>query len=448
MWRAIVKPGARSYRSLLLMLFVPLLVEIEAATALAIESRVAASLDPVGPVWVGERVTLRVDLKTEGLSFRGQRIRLPEIPGALLLEDSVTTVMLSEEIEGETWQVLRYEYPVFLQRSGRVEIPPVEVEFSAVAGFGSEPESFRSKTPRLSLSARAPEGVTDLGGIVTTSRFSVRVDLEPDSVGLRVGDALTRKIVRQAVDVTGMAFAPLPVADVPGIAVYDKSPEIAETRNRGEMTGSRTDTTTYVLQQPGRFVIPGFELQWWNPETRVLRSESVPALEIEVEANPLLSGGAEKADAALSTIRRRPGLVAAIGLGAIASGLWLRKRVPELKLWVEHWQAARREGEPARYRALLRACRSNEPALAYNALMHWRAGREEPAAGWLEEGSFALEIERVQGALIRGDSSWVGRPLAVAVRQARRDQRRMRESVARRKLVALNPEGSEPRSAT
>jgi hypothetical protein len=429
------------------MLFVPLLVEIEAATALAIESRVAASLDPVGPVWVGERVTLRVDLKTEGLSFRGQRIRLPEIPGALLLEDSVTTVMLSEQIEGETWQVLRYEYPIFLQRSGRVEIPPLEVEFSAMAGFGSEPESFRSKTPRLSLSARVPEGVANLRGLVTTSRFSVRVDLEPDPVGLRVGDALTRKIVRQAVDVTGMAFVPLPVADLPGIAVYDRSPEIAETRNRGEMTGSRTDSTTYVLQQPGSFVIPGFELQWWNPETRVLRSESVPDLEIEVEANPVLSGGPEKVDAALSTIRRRPGLVAAIGLGAIALVVWLRRRASDLKLRLEHLRAARREGEPARYRALMRACRSNEPALAYNALMNWLNGHAEPEAVGLEEGGFALEVARVQGALIRGDRSWVGRPLAVAVRQARRDRRRRRESVARRKLVALNPDGPESRSA-
>ena len=79
-----------------------------------------------------------------------------------------------------------------MHRRGRVEIPPIEAEFSATEGFGSEPEAFRSKTTRLLPSARAPEGVTEVSRLVTTSRFSVRVELDPDAADLRVGNALTR----------------------------------------------------------------------------------------------------------------------------------------------------------------------------------------------------------------------------------------------------------------
>ena len=93
-----------------------------ALPARALDGRVAASLAPSGSVWIGQKVILRIDLKSDGLSFRDQRIRLPDVPGVLLLEDAVETVKLSESIDGETWQVLRYEYPFFPQRSERLEI--------------------------------------------------------------------------------------------------------------------------------------------------------------------------------------------------------------------------------------------------------------------------------------------------------------------------------------
>jgi hypothetical protein len=62
---------------------------------------------------------------TNGVRFSGQRIRLPEVPGALILEDAVSTVRLTEQIDGEPWQIIRYSYPMFVQREGRVDIKPI-----------------------------------------------------------------------------------------------------------------------------------------------------------------------------------------------------------------------------------------------------------------------------------------------------------------------------------
>jgi hypothetical protein len=423
-----------------------LLVQLGAAPATALEARVESSLEPAGTVWVGERVTLRVDLKTDGLSFRSQRVRLPKIPGALLLEDAATTVKLTEEIDGEPWQVLRYEYPLFLQRVGRTQIESVRVAFEATAGFGTEPRAFDLSTAPVSLTARAPEGVEDVTRLVTTTDFEVRVELDPEpGEEVVVGDALTRRIERRAVDLTGMAFAPLVTAQIPGIASYDKAPRIEERRHRGEMIGTRTDSTTFVFQEPGSYVIPGFELAWWNPQTRQLSKETIPDLEIEVAENPLLRSGGDEVEAAVSRLQRRPGLLAVLGLLAFAIGWGGWRWGPGLARRLRTAWAVRSDSEPARLRALVRACRSNRPALAYNAFVAWQKAHGTLARGAGDGGELAVEVERMQRALVGEESAWTGRALVRALRRTRRANRAHAGSPQSSSLRALNPERPELR---
>jgi hypothetical protein len=415
-------------------------------TAYAVEARVAASLEPSGQVWVGERITLRVDLKTDGLSFRGQRIPLPDVPGALLLEDSVTTVKLSEQVDGETWQVLRYEYPMYLQRSGEARIPSIEIAFSATEGFGTEPRSFRLSTAPLTISARVPGGVKNVRQLVTSSNFTVRSQFDPKpgtSGQLHVGDALTRKIVRSAADLTGMAFAPVVTSDLEGIAVYDRSPEIEESHNRGQMTGTRTDTTVYVLQEPGSFVLPGFEFEWWNPETHRLETKTIPSLEIEVAPNVFLESGGPEAsevlEATSSMFRRHPEFFL-LGMLAFSAMVWaVRKWSPLAVRAFRDRRAAARVAEPARFRKLLRACRSNDPVFVYNALTDWVGIRLEFERRLRASKEFAHERESLQQALVRGDSSWRGSPLAKAARNARRNADRGPRMGTTAALQTLNP---------
>jgi hypothetical protein len=429
----------------LLWLFgVFLLFEVSAARA--IEARVSASLDPGGSIWIGERATLRVDLATDGLSFRNQRTRLPEVPGALILEDAVETVKLSEQIDGETWQILRYEYPVFAQRAGTLRIPEMRVEFAATAGFGTEPRSFRMRTPALSISVRVPPGVGDPTKLVSTSRFSVEVELDPEPSDLHVGDVLTRTITRRAVDVSGMAFAPLAWPELAGIAVYAGAPEVAESGYRGEMIGERVDRATYVFQESGSFVIPGHEFEWWDPGARRLAKASVPDLEIEVAANPIWVRGSASVDDSLSTLRHDPWKAASAAALLIALGATAWRGMPAMVRGIRRRRRERREAEPGRFVELVRACRSNDALRAYNAANRWLAVIEfaEARAGSEE---LASELEALQGAIVGRGPAWKGRPLARAVRRARRMGRSGRGTRQPRMLPALNPSADGPRSA-
>ena len=414
-----------------------------APAARAFEARVAASLKPTGPVWVGQKVLLRIDLKSDAYRFQDQRIRLPDVPGALLLEDAVETVKLSETVDGEVWQILRYEYPLFPQRSERLEIGPVAVEFSVAGGFDSQPESFRLRTEKQVVTARAPAGVTDVSRLVTTSDFTVRFEIDPPPEDLQVGDAVTRRIVRRAEDLTAMAFSPLVTPDLPGIAIYEKAPEIEESRNRGEMIGTRIDTTTFVLQQAGRFVVPGFEFEWWDPERQRLSTERVPELELEVAANPLWSRApaslGEAGAGTLSWIETHPWHAAALGLMTLAVAIALYRMWPGLWLRFTHWHETREDREAARFARLARACRNDDPVDAYNFFRAWTESIAGRGVAALHDETLAREVERVQAALVGQEEGWTGRALIQAARHARRGRGQSPRDARHAALRDLNP---------
>ena len=122
--------------------WLPLLLAglLSVGTAIAQEQRAEVSLGSSAKAapWTGEQVTLDLDLKTPALSFAEVHFNLPEVPGALVLRTDSTTVKLSEQRAGETWQVLRYPITLFPQQAGTVAVPSFEVRFRTQNGFGSE----------------------------------------------------------------------------------------------------------------------------------------------------------------------------------------------------------------------------------------------------------------------------------------------------------------------
>jgi len=254
---------------------------------------------------------------------------------------------------------------------------------------------------------------------------------------------VTRRIVRRAVDLTAMAFAPLVTPELPGIAVYEKPPEIEESRNRGEMVGTRIDTTTFVLQEAGRFVVPGFDLEWWDPERRRLSTERVPDLELVVAENPLWSRAPasleEAGEDARSWIALHPWRAAAIALCLLAVAFGLFKSGPELRRRLARWRERRADREAVRFARLARACRANDPVQAYNAFRSWHEGRAEAGASELRDEALARELARVQAALVGREAGWTGRALIQAARRVRRQPGRVAQASRQPALRDLNP---------
>ena len=282
-------------------------------------------------VWVGEKVDVYLELWTNQLSFGDQFFVLPEVNGGFLMQPDSTTVKLTERRGSESWQGLRYYLSLYLQRAGQVEIPSFEVRFSTRAGFGSDslPHVFQTQT--LSVAARMPPGADSGGLLVSTSSFNLQGGWEPAPseegiVELMTGDALVLELRREAAEVPGMVFAPLPEPVVEGLGVYPDTPSVDDRLNRGQLTGVRSDRITLVCEKPGQYELPEYRFQWWDPVSQRLHEEVIPALKLEVVPNP--AWGASAAAGQRSE-----------GLGLDVRWLWLP--LAALLLWWPVWPMAR-----------------------------------------------------------------------------------------------------------
>jgi hypothetical protein len=273
--------------ALLAMLLGP--VRAPAAEPLRGEVRFTAA--QAEPAWVGQEVELHLELWSDGFSFGDQLFVLPEVPGGFLLQGDSSTVKLSENRSGVAWQGLRYTLLFYPQSAGRLEVPPFDVGFTARAGFGSQPAAFRFRTEPLALEVRRPAGTGPGDLLVTTTGFTLEASWDRDVPAegpllLQAGDALTLEVRRRAADVPGMLFVPLPEPRIAGLGVYAEAPRVDDAVNRGELSGERTDRITFICEKAGRYEIPEWRFQWWDPVQQRLAARVIPALALEVAVNP------------------------------------------------------------------------------------------------------------------------------------------------------------------
>jgi hypothetical protein len=245
-----------------------------------------ASLAKPGLVLVGERVTIRVKLLTTTTFASAPVFELPTISGALLMQIEDRPVLATEEIDGESYVVQQHELTLFIMRPGVAQVPPFTVRFESPLRFGEKPVEHRLISPALQVGAYMPAGAENLAGIIATQELHVDQTWQPQPTMVHVGDAFTRTITLTAPAVPGMVFPALPLAKVDGLAVCSKPPVVQDQIDRGDFTGKRIDTVTYICEPPGQFVLPALVIPWWDLKNQKLMQATFPAVTLEVAPGP------------------------------------------------------------------------------------------------------------------------------------------------------------------
>ncbi|NJN47633.1 MAG: protein BatD, partial [Candidatus Competibacteraceae bacterium] len=334
-----------------------------AGPAFALEARADFRVSGEGSFWVGQRIVVEIDLLSTGFSFSNQQFDLPDLPGVVLMPPDNATLNLSESIDGETWQGLRYQLSLFVLEPGAIQLPPFTVSFSVAVGYGSEPESFQFTSKPLSIEVKLPPNAEGLAGLVTTSRFELKIDWQPQPTSLKVGDALTLTVQRRAANVPGAAIPPFEHATVDGLTAYPTEPEINDSTARGDLTGERIDKVTYVLQKAGDYQVPGNTLHWFDPKTETLHSQDIAPLEFTVAPNPdakLSPNQTTALETASRTGFHWAWLIAVtLLLVVVMGGYWYL--APRLRVCWQARQAALADSEAGCFKALLDACQGGDP---------------------------------------------------------------------------------------
>ncbi len=392
------------------------------------QGRVRATVDIDKVAWMGQRVLVHLDLLTTGFSFSGQRFDLPQISGGVLLQTDSSTLKLTEKIEGESWQILRYDLSLFIQREGNLEIPPVKVHFSASSGYGQPEVSFDLDTEPVTLQVRMPPGADASRPVVTSPRLSVEQQWQPDQSSFRVGDALMRTITISAEDVSAIALPAAPNQKIDGIDLLTEPPVVEDKTNRGTLTGRRQEQISYLFRSEGSYTLPGGAISWWNPESEILEQYEFEERSVDVAPNPMAQP--EQSTATDSTDRS--------SLIWFVTGALLVLLLVGTIYWTLPWWRKRREeylrSESARFRRAMAACRKSDTRQAWATVTDWFVH-----TGLAPHGKNQKAWTELQRVLVSGSGDWSGSALANTLTRMRREMLSKSRKNKSWRLQPLNP---------
>ncbi len=430
----------------LALLVTAFLISVPDGLAFAKSQRVFAKekLVQAEKIWLGQRLSLYVTLYTI-TSFTGPtHFVLPKVSGMLIMENEDRPFIGTEKIDGLSYIFKRYEIVLFPLHSGNLTIPGFTVDFSFRGETGKALDhSFT--TLRHQFNVLKIPGLNSRKPVISTTNFKLNDQWNPEPGKVKVGDALIRTITMFADDLPGMVLPPLDLKKIDGLGFYARQPQVEDQRQRGEFSGKRTETITYVCEQKGTFTIPGLGIQLWNPETETLREVSLKAVEFEVAANPLL----EKESPA-GTIRTngRGFPWKWVVLILLFSALVV---VALFRFYLKKKQSGTgiTDQEKEFFDKFQKAAASQNAAVTIQALINWldhskltgtsvTLARFSALAGNPELDKQIRSLETTLYAA-KPDTQWSGKKLSIAVRQARKNLRRQALHIKQHRLPALNP---------
>jgi hypothetical protein len=348
------------------MLFAIWLVSsIDALGAEPVILRTAVTPDEA---WVGQKIILHVDVLAIDGWAQLRKVDDIEVSGAYLLRLETQGTRLNETIGDNRYTGQRYEFMLFAQRDGKLTIPPVPVDIEIKtwgAGGGSRIE--RMILPVVELIARMPPGAEDLQWLTSTSDFQADQDWSGETDHPKVGDAIERTISLRASDVPGMAFAPMRYNRIENLGVYPGEPTVEDKYARGDLTGTRLETVTYVFERAGNFEIPDVTFSWWDVAAGQLKHVVLPGLSVQVTGK----ASAESVPSETTARQKYTGLLwstlLAVLLAAIVAFRFGGRGA-------SRWKArrrARREAEARYFRRAIRSVRSGDRKAALRDTMRW-----------------------------------------------------------------------------
>lgn len=255
---------------------------------------VRAHLKVTEPVWVGQELTLVLELLVPGYFSSSANFDLPDPEGVLLMPPAQHPVVGNETIDDTLYTVQQHELRVWPMRAGKQTVPALGVRFS----FKRHPLDTRGEpssvtTEPIPFTVKLPPGAESLGTVVSARDLTVEEHWkpEPGPGSVKAGTAFVRTVTFTAPGVPGMVFPPFPANTIDGLGIYSKR-QLLDREDGGSLVGVREDRMTYIAERPGQFTIPAASYTWFDLDSQKLRTIDLPARTLNVIANPDMASAA------------------------------------------------------------------------------------------------------------------------------------------------------------
>lgn len=257
--------------------------------------RIVAGIAEEGEALVGQRRTFFIEVQTDTWFTGPIEITPPAMDGVILAQLEAFGINGTIRQDGTTFTTHRKEFTLFALNPGSVVIPPGQVK-AQIADPGNPPIAYTGESPEIVFEAVMPDGVPWEGPLLTTRSLTLRESWDHEPGPGMVGDAFQRTVSIEADNIMAMVFPPFPAPEMDGVRIYRDAPRVEDKTGRGGLTGSRSETLTYVFEEPGQVTLPPYSLSWWDEETTTLKEAQLPAHQFEIAPLPGADGTTEGID--------------------------------------------------------------------------------------------------------------------------------------------------------
>jgi hypothetical protein len=341
-----------------------------------------SNIDPPR-VLVGQRTTLRLEVLAPNYLTRPPL--LPEFQVRNAVTRRLQSLNLNEQHDGLTYAGVRFEFAIFPQEVGSYALADQSISLT----YAADPPRTRQATlslPRQEFAAFIPEPASQLDPFLAATNLTIEQTVHYSSEQLKIGDSLTRAITIRADGPPSMLLPPTTFAAPQGLRLYPAQPLLQDTvaSRSGNISATRVDAATYMLERPGDHLLPAIAIRWWNVRSERIETARVDSIKLHVLDNPTAPPGAGGEPQSRWHWRGFVDFVSErwvtllLVLGAVLALPWLNSRIlGRLAARLRQRRDAYRASEPWAFICLLgTACRPRADDL-YAALLNW-LGRFEP----------------------------------------------------------------------
>jgi hypothetical protein len=358
-----------------------------------------------------------------------------EAPNLLVRLPEGSTSPVSRRVGGDTWSGVSRRYSISPMMPGSFAIPPQSVVVTYVDPDTTEPARATLSTGPIVFAGVLPDGAEGLDPFLAARAVDLAQEVVGNPSTMVPGDSFTRTVTAR-ISGTSPMFLPdlLPTHGIEGLAAYSDAPVIEESFDRGVLSGTRTESVTYVAEGGGSGAVPALALDWYDLDAGGVETATVDGFAVRVDGPPVRS--------AAQPDWRGIARAALLSLAAVAVLVPLvRRAVPRVRRGLERWHATRAATERHAFAAVRRAAAARDMSRLYPALEDWarKAGDPDPRRdAALSRALNDLGASRYGPA--RGGEAQAWRALADALPGARRSRRaRGRADGLRANLPPLNP---------
>lgn len=417
-------------RSWFVLLGLCLCLWLQAAAALADDPRVSVELDGDSTP-VGQPLVLRIKVLVPTWLPSAPVFPDLDMPGLLIRLPERASGPVSETVDGETWSGVQRAYRLYPLAEGRYVLPAGQIAVAYAEPGKPDPIAYSAPLPEIAFDATLPAGARALSPPILANGFTLEQSVEGNT-DLTVGDAVTRVLTGRIDGTTAVLIPQLaPATQAAAFRAYPRDPVVRESDNRGTLSGSRSETVTYVAQTDGTAKLPAVSIDWFNLQTGKVETASVPEVALTVT-------GAPPPPPDPAGIARLAGLVVLIA--AMAWGAW-RLLGTRVKAAIAGLRRRWAGSELRADRAVIRAIRQRDLSATVAALDDWLGFY--PAAAPAETADLAAALAAIGAAHYGprpGDPVPAWRGVLSAQRRARHVLRSRRGRTATgADLPPLNP---------